>query len=242
MPTDPMPIWLRSEQPARGPQPSYSRAQIVRAAIEIADAEGIDAVSMRRVAAEVGAGTMSLYRYVPKKDDLYELMADAVTGEEPTPTPSGDWRADLRLLAHRQRATALRHPWTVSLGLRPSFGPNSLRNIEFMGSVLGRLGLDIDTVLQMSGIVMSFVLGTVRQELAGQEARRRTGMDEEEWRRMYGPYIRKLIDSGEHPHFAKIIIDAETPHTDAGTQFARSLDRLLDGLAAGLPQPADPAR
>src|SRR5437016_6689746 len=115
---------MRPERPARGPQPSHSRDEIAAAAVAIADAEGIEAVSMRRVAAEIGAGTMSLYRYVPRKEDLVDLMIDQVSAEQLAPDPTGDVRADLVEAARRQRALIHRHPWLVqALRTTPSPGP-----------------------------------------------------------------------------------------------------------------------
>jgi AcrR family transcriptional regulator len=106
-------IWLRPERTGRGPRPAHSRDSIAAAAIVIADAEGLDAVSMRRVAAALGAGTMSLYNYVPKKEHLLDLMLDAASGEyRLPPEPSGDVRADLARLAHEQLAIFRRHPWS----------------------------------------------------------------------------------------------------------------------------------
>ena len=93
------------------PKAAPSRSAAVRAAIEIADNEGVEALSMRKVAARLGAGTMSLYRYVANKDDLLDLMVDAVIGEEPLPEePSGDWRTELAEQARRARRSAQRHP------------------------------------------------------------------------------------------------------------------------------------
>ena len=105
-------IWARPERAGRGPRPAYSRADIAAAAVRIADAEGLDGVSMRHVAAELGCGTMSLYNYVPRKEDLYELMVDAVSGEHDLSEPSGDWRADMLRVAHQTRA--LMHPPSVA--------------------------------------------------------------------------------------------------------------------------------
>ncbi|MEV0714302.1 TetR/AcrR family transcriptional regulator, partial [Asanoa sp. NPDC050611] len=131
-------IWMRPERPAYGPKPAYSRAQITEAAIRIADAEGLEAATMRRIATEIGAGAMSLYRYVPSRDNLVELMADQVTGEiDVTGMPSGDWRADLTRYADGLRAMWRGHPWiaTVQRSL-PSFGPNQLLMIERLMGVL----------------------------------------------------------------------------------------------------------
>ena len=236
-----MPIWMRPERPARGPQPSHSRAEIVATAIRIADAEGIDGLSMRRLAAEVGAGTMSLYRYIPRKDDLYELMVDAVAGEEPLPAePSGDWRADLRMLAHRQLTSARRHPWQALMGGRPVFGPNTLRVTEFQFAVLDGLGLTIDGMLEITFALGAFIGGVVQNELAAGEMRRRTGVDEQQWQRANIPYVRQIVDSGEFPYTSRIIMDAEIPHTDPDTVFDRVLERFLDGLSAGIPGETSP--
>lgn len=108
---DPEQLWLRPAEPRRGRRPSFSRETITAAAVAVADAEGLDAVTMRRVAAEVGAGVMSLYSYAPDKETLLALMVDHVSGElRITDPPSGDWRADLKTVAHLQRAHMLRHP------------------------------------------------------------------------------------------------------------------------------------
>lgn len=231
-------IWMRPERPARGPKPAYSRAEITTAAIKIADAEGLDALSMRRVAQQIGAGTMSLYRYVPRKSDLLELMTDAVIGENPPGTPSGDWRADLTALARGQRSTALRHPWLIELDSRMGMGPNALRLIEYAFTAVDVLGLDIDAMMEIIGQVSAFVTGHVHEELTDEKSRRRAGLDREQWFRRQAPYLRQLIDSGGHPMLKRIIVDAELPHMDPDTRFERGLSRLLDGIAASLPSSA----
>ena len=139
-------VWMLPDRPGRGPRPSHSREQIAAAAIRIADAEGLDAVTMRRLAAEIGCGTMTLYRYVPTKDHLLDLMIDVTEGEVVFPdVPAGDWRAGLRAVAWMQRDRLLRHPWLASLEAgRPAFGPNSLRNLEQGFGMLDGLELDID--------------------------------------------------------------------------------------------------
>ena len=228
-------IWLRPERPLRGPQPTHSRAEIVAAAVRVADAEGLAAVSMRRIAAEIGAGTMSLYRYVARKDDLLDLMVDAVLGEMDLPdAPSGDWRADLRLQARRGRAVGVRHPWLGELSSgRPPLGPNSLRTMEFALSAVEGLGVDIDGMMRTVAILTAFVRGFVQGEVAEQEARRRTGLDLDQWRATQGVYIRTVIESGRYPMFARVVVDAE--HLDPDTSFEVALEQVLDGLASSLP-------
>jgi AcrR family transcriptional regulator len=231
-------IWMRPQRHSRGPDPAYSREQITAAAIKIADAEGLDAVSMRRIAREVNAGAMSLYRYLGSKDDLIELMIDAVQGEEPPPEPTGDWRADLTVLAERMRTTMRRHPWLTQLTTagRPTFGPNTLRLTEHSLRCVDGLGLSIDEMLSTVLGVASLVRGVVQGELAEDEARRRTKLTEEQWRATQVPYLRKIMDSGEFPLVTKVILDARIPHLDPEEQFRTSLDHLLDGIAARLAQ------
>src|SRR3954470_17648967 len=118
----------------RGRRPRHAPAEIVAAAVALADADGLDAVSMRAVAARLGAGAMSLYTYVPDKDALVAAMLETVSGEErlsrdppPPSAPSGDCRPALSLLARQQRALLHRHPWVVdALSHRQPLGPNTL--------------------------------------------------------------------------------------------------------------------
>ncbi|REE98277.1 TetR/AcrR family transcriptional regulator [Thermomonospora umbrina] len=230
-------IWLRPERPARGPRPAYSRAQIIEAAVRVADAEGLEAASMRRVAVEIGAGTMSLYRYVPRREDLIELMIDHVHGELDLPDrPTGDWRADLTLLAERLRAMSVRHSWLVRLpNVGLVFGPNMLRIVEFgIGTLDGR-GLPIDEVIVLAGIFRGYVDGFVRDEVTWMENERRTGQTYEELMATAAPYVWHLLDSGDHPTFRKIVVEARQPHMDVDARFAYGLERVLDAIAASLP-------
>jgi len=232
-------VWMLPDRPGRGPRPAHSREQITAAAIRIADAEGLDAVTMRRLAAEIGCGTMTLYRYVPTKDHLLDLMIDATEGEVALPdVPAGDWRAGLRAVAGMQRNRLLRHPWLASLESgRPAFGPNSLRNLEQGFAILDGLGLDIDQILVLVGALLAFVRGAVIAELAEQEAQRRTGLTTEQWQARMAPYVATLMESGRYPAFNRVITDAKLPHSGRDEGFARGLDLVLDGLAAGIPAP-----
>ncbi|GII28017.1 TetR family transcriptional regulator [Planotetraspora mira] len=208
------------------------------AGIRIADAEGLDAVSMRRIAAELGTGTTSLYRYVSKKDDVLELMGDEVMGELRGTTLSGDWRADLRTIARLLRQTGLRHPWLPALSSgRANHGPNSLHWMELTLSVFDGMDLDTDEMLANLGTLSAFVLGHVLGELGDQEAARRSGLTHEQWLEQQGEYGPTIVNSGLYPRFTRVIIEAETPHAadrqDRG--FEAGLERILDGLAAHLP-------
>lgn len=230
-------IWLRPERPARGPVPAYSRAQITEVAIRIADAEGLSGLSMRKVAAELGSGTMSLYRYVPSREDLVELMIDAVLGEmtDEDLTLTGDWRKDLTRLAYRTREILKGHPWMAVANYGLSYGPQAVRVAEAWLEAVDGLGLNIDEMLSVVGMGMSYVNGFVRGELHQAEVHRRTGLTEEDLMRRNAPYIRQLIESGRYPLIERVIIEAEQPHMDPETAFAYGLGRILDGVAGSLP-------
>jgi AcrR family transcriptional regulator len=233
------PIWARIDREARAGRPALSREQIVRAAIEIADAEGIEALSMRRVAARVRAGTMSLYWHVPSKEDLLDLMRDAIMGEVKLPSaPSGDWRADLRLIAYQTRAALLRHPWYGAIiGDLPSLGPNSLHHVEFALAAVDGIGLDIRAMAGTLSAIDSYVLGFVQRELSEKAYIRQSGVSEEEWRAASEPYVKSLLATGKYPTLARFIYSEELGDQDANFDFG--LECILDGIAARLPDRAD---
>ncbi|MFI9558032.1 TetR/AcrR family transcriptional regulator [Nonomuraea endophytica] len=229
-------IWMRPERPARGPKPAYSRAQITEAAIHVADTEGLEAATMRRIAAEIGAGAMSLYRYVPSRDNLVELMADRLQGEiDTTGMPSGDWRADLTHYADGLRAMWLSHPWiaTVQRSL-PSFGPNQLLLIERLMAVLDPY-VPIDENLALMAMLNTYIEGTVREEISTANEIRRSGLTEAQWMTRSYPYIDQLVKSGDYPIFTKIVMEARHPHLSRDDQFRHGLRRVLDYIAAALP-------
>jgi AcrR family transcriptional regulator len=185
---------------------------------------------------ELGTGTTSLYRYVSKKEDLLDLMADAVLGEDDPPPCTGDWRSDLAALAHRMRDRLLRHPWLATLSaLRPSLGPNGLRWLEFTLATVDGHGLTPDEMIIATGTVTTFVLGSVVTELAEHH----TASSLSQWRAAQGAYGDSIISSGRYPVLVRIMIEASLPHLDnpAEKGFAEGLSRILDGLASRLERP-----
>jgi AcrR family transcriptional regulator len=227
-------IWDRPERAAKGPAPSRSRRQIAAVAVALADAEGLEAVSMRKVATALELGTTSLYGYVDSKDELYDLMVDWVEGEDGPPPPlSGDCRGNLSRLAHRIRGSILRHPWMASITAgRPNFGPNSLAWIEFGLAAMDDLGLTIDEMLIASEVLQAFVRGFALRELAEQQALRRTGLNADEWGRVLGPYMKSVEKSGRYPRFTRVVQDARVPHAENRQEviFTTGLGRILDSL------------
>ncbi|MGW1892594.1 TetR/AcrR family transcriptional regulator [Streptomyces sp. NPDC002004] len=223
---DPEQLWLRPAEPRRGRKPSFSREAITTAAVTLADAEGIEAVTMRRVAAEVGAGVMSLYSYAPDKETLLELMVDHVAGElTVTDPPTGDWRADMKAIAHLQRAHMLRHPWLpAALSTRRVPGPNTLAFLEHALAALRPAGLDGAAKLEVFSQLTAFVAGQVAHEIAQSAASRSRDRAAAEAR-----YLAAVASDGHHPELAEALSAPGRPLTPEAI-FTRFLNRLIDGL------------
>ncbi|MEU0677393.1 TetR/AcrR family transcriptional regulator C-terminal domain-containing protein [Streptomyces sp. NPDC006172] len=220
-------VWERPEPPNRPVPAALSRERIVRAAVRLADADGLDAVSLRKVAGELDVRPMRLYGYIAGKEELLDLMVDAAYAEI---RPVGDgWREVLRSLAETTRQAAHEHEWLADLlGGRPQLGPHALASGE---SVMAALGdVDVDSVMPVVAAVNAYVIGAVRREIAERRAERATGMDEKRWQASLGPYLERTFATGRFPALATVVRDAA--HLDADDTFRMGLDFLLDGIAA----------
>ncbi|GAA1169390.1 TetR/AcrR family transcriptional regulator C-terminal domain-containing protein [Streptomyces hebeiensis] len=226
---DPQELWLRPAGPRRGRKPAFSREAITAAAVALADAEGLDAVTMRRVASQVGAGVMSLYSYAPDKETLLELMVDHVSGEPPPPAPlTGDWRTDLKAIARLQRSLMLRHPWLpAALATRRTSGPNTLAFLERALAALRPTGLDGAAKLEVFAQLTGFVAGHVAHEIAQATAARSPDRVAAEAR-----YLAAVAADGHHPELAEALSAPGRP-LDPEATFTRFLNRLIDGLDTG---------
>ena len=229
------PIWARNEPAAR--RPRYTRDQIAAAALAIADDEGIEAVSMRRVAAALGAGTMTLYHYVRTKDDLLDLMDDTIMGE--VLVPDGElavgWRDALTQIATRSRDAFVRHPWALE-GLRDSRGgPNGMKHFEQSLAAVSTLDLGFEEKLEIVLIVDDYVFGYVQRSSPRQSASL-TG----DARVAACEYLASLVATGRYPHTAAMfegyeisdVFDRMVSAFRDPDRFAHGLARLLDGLEA----------
>ncbi|MET9116336.1 TetR/AcrR family transcriptional regulator [Streptomyces longwoodensis] len=226
-------IWMRPEREARGPVPAYSRERIAEVAIALADGEGIEAVTMRRIAKELGTGAMTLYRYLPTKEDLYAVVIDQALGYEPQ-EPTGDVRADLATFARRYRETLRRHPWLAhAVASRPVMGPNMLRGNERDLALVDGRGLGIDEMMQVVNLIRHWVTGATQSETAEREAALRSGMDRRTWQQRMGPYIRELLATGRFPYLDRMVREARYPSRDE--RFETGLAVLLDGIEARFP-------
>ncbi|MFI9766978.1 TetR/AcrR family transcriptional regulator [Streptomyces sp. NPDC052415] len=223
-------LWDTGKRPSRGPKPALTLDQIVEAAVRVADGEGLEAVSMRRVAAELGTGTMSLYRYVPGKGELLDLMLDRVQrpSENPADLGDGSWRSALEALGRATLGLYRRHPWLLQVNQsRPLLGPSALDGMEKILARLKPMGLsDPETV---SAIIMidGYVVGAARTQLYQQEAERRTGLTDAEFWQAQTPILEKVLTSGRYPLLSSLAEDTWGPDFD---HFEFGLQRILDGL------------
>lgn len=222
-----MVVWERPEPPDRPTPGPLSRERIVRAAIRLADADGLDAVSLRKVAAELDVGPMRLYGYIATKEELLDLMVDAVYAEiQPT---GDDWREALRSLAEATRQAAHQHEWLADLiGGRPQLGPHTLAAGNAV--LAGMSGVDLDTVVPAVAAVRAYVVGAVRREVAERRAERASGMDIRQFQVAYGPYLERTFATGRYPALATVVRDG--PHPSADETFRIGLEFILDGIEA----------
>jgi AcrR family transcriptional regulator len=233
------PVWARPEPGAR--RARFTREQIAEAALKIADTEGFDAVSMRRVAAELGAGTMTLYHYVRTKDELLALMDNAIMGELLVPDGElpDDWRAALTLIAIRTRDAFERHPWAFEAMGDAQLGPNGLRHME--QSVGALEGLDLDDVerFELISLVDEYVTGYA---LRNRELGRDDSGAREAWLDQASDYIDEQVATGDYPHLSALLREEGTAAfwrrlESSGfeeNRFERGLKRLLDGIELDL--------
>jgi AcrR family transcriptional regulator len=213
---------------------------IVAAAIELADAGGLDAVSMRHVADALEVGTMSLYTHVPGKAELTDLMIDAVYGqlyedvEAPVRQPGG-FRGALRFIAARNWDLYQRHPWMLHIvNARPVLGPNATLKYEAELRPLDELGLtdvEMDSVLTL---VLTHVEGTARAHANVRRAPQDTGMTDAEWWAANAPLLEKVMDASRFPVASRVGQAAGQAYQGAQSPehaFTFGLERILDGIA-----------
>ncbi|AVZ77907.1 TetR family transcriptional regulator (plasmid) [Streptomyces lunaelactis] len=228
-------VWTRPRR-VRREQPSLSQEQIVAEAIRLLDADGIEALSMRRLGARLNAGATSLYSYVANKDELIELVVDEVYGEMEVPDaddPEG-WRSAAARSAQSLRATILRHPWLVSVLGRAGFsslGPNMMRNTDRMLAVFEAGGYDLDEADHAMKALLAYVVGMGTSEAAWLTALARSGKSQEEWVEGLWPAVEAAAQP--YPRLRAWCASRRTgdPMGSSSTDiFSYGLDRLLDGL------------
>lgn len=214
-------LWGTRHSPSRGPKPAMSVERITDAAIAIADAEGIAAVSMQRIAADLGFTKMALYRYVPGKAELVALMIDTAVGEPPVLDPSGGWRTGLTEWAAHLLHGSQRHPWLLGVTVGPRIlGPCEVGWIENALVALDGTGLDggerIDAVAVVAGHIRA-----IAQQSAG------TDHPDAE---LSGPLAELMRDHGDRYPALTAALTESVEHGGQDNALDFGLHRILDGL------------
>lgn len=246
-------LWGTPEPPTRGPKPALTVERIVRAAIDVADGDGLGALSMRRIAERLGVGTMSLYTYVPGKGELIDLMVDSVVGERvvgervpagspstgeveaapaPAPAPpSSGWRASLERLAREGLASYERHPWLLQLAWnRPPLGPNVLDDEEATLAALSGSGLEPRELVAAATLVSNYTQGAARAVVDAALAEKRTGVSEEQFWADRTKFWDVYFDPERYPRISEMY--AAGAYDDEVDAFEFGLQRVLDGIEA----------
>lgn len=227
-------IWFRDEPASR--RAAHTRADIARAALEIADSQGFDAVSMRRVAERLGAGTMTLYHYVRNKDELVALMSDAVMAEVVLPEGelSDDWRTALTQIANRSHDAFKAHHWVFQrMGEDGVPGPNGMRHFEQSLQAVVGLGLDREQTFEVIGQIDDYVFGYALREV------REAAEQEHGWSPEVLDFFRRELATGDYPLIGELFGDDFEASFERAmelmadeSRFDRGLKRLLDGIEA----------
>jgi len=243
-------LWGRRGGGTRGPKPGLSIDAIVKTAVAVADAEGLDAVSMARVAQELGFTTMSLYRYVTSKDELLQLMWNASAhGAEELVLQGDGWRSRLRMWALVQREMLDRHAWITQMPMAaPPMAPNSLTFVEKGLEALDPSGLAAADKLRVIGLISSYTLSEARMANDAARAARDAAMPADgkapaaNW--TFESLLRELIDQPTYPRLHQIAWSEAIGDNPSGfpeaEEYQFGLDRILDGVQSFIDQSQPP--
>jgi AcrR family transcriptional regulator len=226
-------LWENRSLRTRGPKPTLTPDDIVQAAIEIADTDGLGAVTMQAVTAKVGFTTMAIYRYFPNKEALYDAIVDAGMGLPPEPTEprEGNWRVEVTAWAHAKRAMLCARPWLAELPfVAAPHGPNWLSWLEALMEPLSHTGLKAADLGEVLSIIDGYTRGASDTAVSLARARAR-GISEQQWAAAVGADLGRSIGDPRFPTFAAVITapPAGKPRT-MEESFDFGLQRVLDGI------------
>ncbi|QSB16386.1 TetR/AcrR family transcriptional regulator C-terminal domain-containing protein [Natronosporangium hydrolyticum] len=224
-------LWAGGERATRGPKPGLSLDQIVAASIDLADTEGIDALSMRRVAAALGVGAMTLYRYVPNKAVLLNLMLDRVYDptEEAKLIEGKDWRGMLEAIARNGFQQYLAHRWLLQVNWsRPVLGPNSLAGMELLVTGLTDTPLTDREKIMVITLLDGYCSGLARHQVQYIAAAAETGISDEDFWQTQLPTLERAMATGAYPVMATLAEDSFDASWES--TFELGLRAILDGL------------
>jgi AcrR family transcriptional regulator len=225
-------LWEDRSRPTRGPKPGLTPDDVVQAAIQIADEEGLAALTMQAVAAKLGYTTMAIYRYFPNKEALYDAIVDAGMGLPPRPKePRGNWRAQVTQWAHAKRAMLIARPWLAELPfVAAPHGPNWLSWLEAVADPLSSTGLNAADIGQALSVIDGYTRGASDTAISLARARAR-GTSEQEWAAAVGADLGRAIGDPRFPKFAAVLTTPSDgkPRT-LEESFDFGLQRVLDGI------------
>ena len=228
-------LWGTKERAPRGKKPALTVDAVVQAAIGLADAEGIDQVSMRRVAERLGVGAMSLYRYVPSKLELLDLMLDRIHAEHAeaaAPDEGEPWRARLEWHARQSRALIQRHPWMlqVRMGQRPPLGPNIMAVFNAVLGAAKDIGLTPAETIAVTELIGNYVQGATRADVEAVQTAEESGISDEDWWGERNVFWEEYFDVERFPHIT--LMWEQGGYEQPVDPFEFGLQRVLDGIEA----------
>ena len=216
---------------AGAPRPRLSRERVLQAAVGLADAHGIESLTMRKLGAELGVEAMSLYNHVGNKDELLTAMVDSVFAEIHLPSADDGWRTSMRERAFAMRAAMARHPWAIGLmESRPTPGPATLRHHDAVLGILRGSGFSLALAAHAYSALDAYIYGFAMQEKA-------LPFDGEEQTAEVVEQMMAAMPGDEYPHLTEIALQhVMQPGYDYGDEYAYGLDLILDGLERALAQ------
>jgi len=228
-----LPVWERPEpQPRAAPVP-LSREKIAATAIRLADVHGLDGLSVRKIATELGVGPMRLYDYVSNRSELLDLMVDAAYARIAEAGGQSGWRATVLSIARTTRVVALDHEWFSDLlGGRPHLGPHALAVGEATAAAFSQAPAvhDVDDLQRTLGAFNAFLAGALRREITERRTARATGTDVAAFQATHGPYLARMLETGRYPTINRLVVDGA--HLDAEQTFEHNLTTVLDGITS----------
>lgn len=228
-------LWGKRDVPNRGPKGKLDVPKVVRTAVELADADGLAALSMRKVADRLGVSPMSLYTYVPGKAELLDLMFDAVQVEIRRPeSPEGGWREQLAVFAEQCWQLYRRHVWLLQLAIgRPILGPHIEARYDYCLTVIDGIGLTDVEMDSVCTLIDSYVGGAARMAVDSAQAERESGLTDAQWWEQVAPVLAEVSDPARNPVAARVGTAAGETHEAAYVPdyaFRFGLERILDSV------------
>jgi AcrR family transcriptional regulator len=232
----PTSMWEKIERSSKAPSVKLTHTMIAQAAVRVADAEGLQGVTLRRLASELEVATMAIYRYVSSKEDILELMVDAVQPEARLGDGLTNWREAVTAYASNLRASMKQHEWIVELPPRArlSLTPRRFAAIEAVLSSLDGQGLSIDSMMLIVETVSAYTMGVTASEIARAQLISSSGLrGVDGLREALGPQMAWLLNSGQYPTYARYIREAKDRDREE-LRFSAGLDFTLNGISASL--------